>query len=682
MYVGAMQHLARLPSNVMAMSFFTSRLERMLQLLVFLTVAAFSAALAAALLEVRALGKSSAQMYDQMTAPLHQLGDLEAQFVQVRVSIRDALLSRTPAEEQEHLAQVQLLIADVGSRSRMFEELAQGDEELARLDAEYNAKLTAFVDVGTRVLGAQAEGDRAKALDIMFKECIPDAAVLRAHLLKIRTVVLRRAEGLETRVNDAVVKAQRLIVLLATLAIVFALWFGRAMAVRITRDVNAVRRALDDVAAGRLDGTVAVSSRDELGHMADSLGRVIAQERQVVDAAVRLADGDFDATVTVRSEHDALGLAVQRLQGRLREATAAIEGQVEQARQGALSARADVTAFPGAFGQLLARTNDMLVAVAAPSQELRRLLEQVATRDLEVRMDGRYQGDFASSASAFNDAIAHLAAAVGDVRQIALDVNQSAEVIAGSANDLSDRAQTQAEAVASVEQALDALRTLATTTARRADDAATSTGDAQRKAERGRDVAQSLDQAMQRIKQSSDDTARIVNSIDQIAFQTNLLALNAAVEAARAGEAGRGFAVVAEEVRALALRSAEAARNTATLISAQRERADEGVALNVTMQEVLQEIHNVMQAVRGGMEALQSDTVEEHERLDRIADRVVELSRVTHEVAAQSEESAAGAAELRDQAERLASAVGGFKTRTLETRPVVKPIRAAGVRAA
>jgi methyl-accepting chemotaxis protein len=650
------------------MSFFDSRLERKLQLIVFGTIVVFSAGLLTAVLRVRAMGESAAQMYGKMTAPLHLLGDLEAQFVQTRVSIRDALLARTPEEKQEHVQIVQGLIADVGTRSAAFQALANEDAELKVMHAEYARKLDAFVDVGKRVLGADAAGDRDQALAIMYAECIPDAAELRTQLQKIRSVVLARAHALESRLQQAVERTQQLVAAFALFAVAVASWLGRTLSRRITRDVHAVHAALDEVAAGNFDVEVSVQSRDELGRMAEALGRVVAQERQVVQAAERLAHGDLTTAVTVRGERDTLALAVRQLQQQLQAATAAIDAQVAAAQRGQLTERVDSSAFPGAFGTLLERCNAMLEAVAAPSLEMGRLLTQVAERDLEVRMSDAYEGDFASSAAAFNEAIRHLAGAVGDVRRIALDVDVSSDAIAESSDAVSQRVQEQAEAVAEVERALSALRELATSVARRAADASRGTVSAQSTALRGRDVAGALDEAIQRIKASSDDTARIVGSIDQIAFQTNLLALNAAVEAARAGDAGRGFAVVAEEVRALALRSAEAARTTAALIQTQRERAAEGVELNASMQQVLQDITGAMQEVHQGMDALRADTEDEHTRIDSTAERVLQLSQVTQQAAAQAEESASRSQALRSQAARLAAAVKGFKTRDLETR--------------
>lgn len=135
-------------------------IQRKLLLIVAGTIAVFTVALSAAVRQTRAIGRDAEHMYGRMTEPLHLLGDLEAQFVQTRVSIRDALLSRTPAERQQHVEIVKRLIGDVRLKSTAFEAFAKDDPQLRNLYHDYTVKLEAFIDVGGRVLAADAAGER------------------------------------------------------------------------------------------------------------------------------------------------------------------------------------------------------------------------------------------------------------------------------------------------------------------------------------------------------------------------------------------------------------------------------------------------------------------------------------------------------------------------------------------
>ena len=164
--------------------------------------------------------------------------------------------------------------------------------------------------------------------------------------------------------------------------------------------------------------------------------------------------------------------------------------------------------------------------------------------------------------------------------------------------------------------------------------------------ERGVASMGELSGAIEAIKQSSDQTAKIVKTIDEIAFQTNLLALNAAVEAARAGEAGKGFAVVAEEVRALAMRSAEAAKTTSELIEGSVEKANGGVGLGQAVVERLGEIDQQVKKVREVVAEISASGEQQAQGIAQINVAVEQMNGVTQQMAANSEESAAAAEEL------------------------------------
>ena len=180
-------------------------------------------------------------------------------------------------------------------------------------------------------------------------------------------------------------------------------------------------------------------------------------------------------------------------------------------------------------------------------------------------------------------------------------------------------------------------------------------------ASKGVDSMNRLSEVIGRIKTSADQTAKILKTIDDIAFQTNLLALNAAVEAARAGEAGKGFAVVAEEVRNLAMRSAEAAKNTADLIEESVKNAEDGVVVNDEVLKNLEGINSQVARVNEVMSEIASASEQQTQGIEQINVAVDQMNGLTQLNAANSEESASAAEELSSQAEEMRNMVGSFK---------------------
>lgn len=175
-----------------------------------------------------------------------------------------------------------------------------------------------------------------------------------------------------------------------------------------------------------------------------------------------------------------------------------------------------------------------------------------------------------------------------------------------------------------------------------------------------------LTEAIGQITRSSEETAKIIKTIDEIAFQTNLLALNAAVEAARAGEAGAGFAVVADEVRNLALRAAEAAKNTSSLIEKTIKAVKNGNEITIATQSAFCANAEISGKIGQLVDEIATASEEQARGISQVSTAVAEMDRVTQQTAANAEESASAAEELNAQAqqmrgyvEELAAVVGG-----------------------
>ncbi len=233
----------------------------------------------------------------------------------------------------------------------------------------------------------------------------------------------------------------------------------------------------------------------------------------------------------------------------------------------------------------------------------------------------------------------------------------AAEQVSASSQSLAEGASEQA---ASIEETSSSLEEMTSMTKRNADHAQRAKELSQQTraaADTGAKHMTKMDRAMADIKSASGEIAKIVKTIDEIAFQTNILALNAAVEAARAGEAGMGFAVVAEEVRALAQRSAQAAKETAGMIEDSVTKSETGVAISAQVADSLTQILDRAREVDGLVAEIATASSEQSEGINQVNTAVTQMSQITQANASSAEESAAASQTLRSQAEELRSVV-------------------------
>ncbi len=245
----------------------------------------------------------------------------------------------------------------------------------------------------------------------------------------------------------------------------------------------------------------------------------------------------------------------------------------------------------------------------------------------------------------------------GNLGHASDQVGSSSSEIAGASQQMAAGASEQAASLEEIAASLQEMSSATQQTAANASSTNEETVSAAEAARKGVQAMSHLSSVIGEIKKSSDETARILKTIDEIAFQTNLLALNAAVEAARAGEAGKGFAVVAEEVRNLAQRSAEAARNTATLIETSQQSADGGVKATQEVGAILHEITGSVDRVKQLVGDVATASREQAEGIGEINTAVSRLDQVTQTNAASAEESAAASQDLERQADTVKHAV-------------------------
>ncbi|MBB5747359.1 globin-coupled sensor protein [Brevundimonas variabilis] len=297
------------------------------------------------------------------------------------------------------------------------------------------------------------------------------------------------------------------------------------------------------------------------------------------------------------------------------------------------------------------------VLLTALADGLKRLASGDLTSRLEVEVDGRFQG----VKDDFNTTIATLAETIASISGSANAVLTGSEEIAAASDDMSKRSEQQA---ASLEETAAALEEITVTVNRTADgsrQAAEAVASAKADAQASGQVVERAIAAMGEIEKSSAEITQIIGVIDEIAFQTNLLALNAGVEAARAGDAGRGFAVVAQEVRALAQRSAEAAKEIKGLISTSSKQVSHGVSLVGETGDSLGRIVQQVAAIDGLVSEISSSAQEQASSLGQVNSAVNQMDQMVQQNAAMVEESTAAAFALKTEATELQGLVSSFR---------------------
>ncbi len=315
----------------------------------------------------------------------------------------------------------------------------------------------------------------------------------------------------------------------------------------------------------------------------------------------------------------------------------------------------------------------LIRSIRRPLDQANELASRIAQGDLSARIDtsrGDEFGDLMKSLARMNESLGRM---VQQVRQSTDSIATASAEIATGNHDLSVRTEQTSSNLQSTAAAMEQLTSTVQHSADNARQASQLAASASTVAQKGGTVVQQVVSTMDEINTSSKKIADIIGVIDGIAFQTNILALNAAVEAARAGEQGRGFAVVAGEVRSLAGRSAEAAKEIKGLINTSVEKVESGTQLvtdaGATMNDIVQSVRRVADVIG----EITAASTEQSAGISQVNDSIANLDQMTQQNAALVEQSAAAAQSMREQADQLAQAVAVFKVSGTSAMPQRPP---------
>jgi methyl-accepting chemotaxis protein len=421
--------------------------------------------------------------------------------------------------------------------------------------------------------------------------------------------------------------------------------------------ITAVMRSM---AGGNFTETIPSTERhDEIGEMANAL--VVFRDAAI--AKTRLESEARDQQTQAEAERRA---ATAKL---MEEFDAAVGGVMRAAMAGDFSQRVPLAGKEGVVRNLAEALNTMCNNVGKAFDDVVRMFSALSEGNLTQRITTDYEGAFATLKQNANMTAQRLSETVTEIKAAAQEVSSASAEIATSTTDLSQRNEEQAASLERTSAAMEEITATVRQNAENAQQANDRAGRTREAAERGGQVVTSAVAAMARIDEASHKMSDIISVIDEIARQTNLLALNAAVEAARAGEAGRGFAVVATEVRSLAQRSAQAAKDISDLITNSSGQVKNGVELVNRAGTALNEIVESIKGVADIVADIASASAEQSTGLDQIKEALSQMDGATQQNSALVEENAATAKALADQSGAMGEQMSFFRTEDARRSP-------------
>ncbi|THV12519.1 methyl-accepting chemotaxis protein [Rhizobium rhizophilum] len=536
--------------------------------------------------------------------------EMKGNFNLMRLAYSRLIMAATPGELENEIKSINDTAGIVQKSVNDYESGARTEKGRALING-FKPEFEAYRALGEELIAIKQDGQTLVATSLFKGKMKAQSEKVNAVVDDLVAYVISNADKAVSD-SDTIYQNNLLTTLgIAAATLMMAIGGITYAVIGVTRPIGRISSSMRSLAAGDLESNIPFEGRaDEVGEMATAV-EVFRQagiknrelERQAEEARIR--EGHQDAESRRRAAEEA---------EKLRFATTTL-----------------------AAG-----------------------LKRLAAGDVSFELNETFSAEYEPLRQDFNASLKQLGTALSSVMQSVENIDTGTREISSGANDLSKRTEQQAAALEETAAALDQITVNVSTSSKRTEEARTVAILANQNAAKSAEVVSNAEEAMRRIEESSQQISNIIGVIDEIAFQTNLLALNAGVEAARAGEAGKGFAVVAQEVRELAQRSANAAKEIKGLIQNSSTEVGNGVQLVRDTGVALKAIGDYVSQINQLMDAIATSAREQSTGLAEVNTAVNQMDQTTQQNAAMVEQSTAASAALAQEATRLRSLVSQF----------------------